>query len=206
MRIFWVKIVVIVWFVLGAFGVQAQPLQGSELQGPAYLSDSVPSFVSEVRVGVFAHKVTTAFLPFNPGWIGLDRIEDLHLEVLFTSPDHDFVRWIGAPRPNLGVTFGRNGVESLLHLGLTWQLPIFDTPLFIEGTFGAAITNGALSDVVAPLSNFGCPVGFYENASLGINLSDNVTAMITYEHTSNLSICTPNDGLSNLGIRIGYKF
>ena len=38
-----------------------------------------------------------------------------------------------------------DGQDSMAHLGLTWQLPIFDTPIYLEGTFGAAVHNGALT-------------------------------------------------------------
>jgi len=163
--------------------------------------------ISEIRAGIFAHKVTGGFLPFDPNrWIGLGQIEDINVEILFSSPDNEFFRWLGSPRPRLGASFNIRGVESMANLGLTWQAQVFDTPFFVEGTFGVAVTNGALSGVVAPLSNFGCPVGFYEAASIGINVDENISVMITYEHTSNLNLCSPNDGLSNLGIRFGYKF
>ena len=166
-----------------------------------------PPLVSELRVGIFAHKVTYGFLPFDPNrWIGLGRIEDLNVELLFTAPDNEFFRWMGSPRPNLGATFSMGGLESMAHLALTWQVPVFDTPFFIEGTLGAAVHNGALSGARPPRTNFGCRAGFYESASLGMNVSDNATVMITYEHTSNLGLCTPNGGLSNLGVRMGYKF
>ncbi|MCF6326004.1 MAG: acyloxyacyl hydrolase [Devosiaceae bacterium] len=163
--------------------------------------------VSEIRAGILAHKVTYGFFPFNPDrWIGLEQVEDINVEILFFSPDIEFFRWMGSPRPRLGASFNIKGVESMVNLGLTWQAPIFDTPLFVEGTFGAALTNGALSGVSAPLSNFGCPVGFYTAASVGVNVDENISVMITYEHMSNLSLCSQNDGLSNLGVRFGYKF
>ncbi len=176
-----------------------------ELDVPAF--SEAPPVVSEVRLGIFAHKVTHGFLPFDPNrWIGLGRIEDLNVELLFTSPDNEFFRWMGSPRPTLGATLNFNGLESMAHLALTWQVPVFDTPFFIEGTLGAAVHNGALSGARLPLTNFGCRAGFYEAASFGMNVGDNATVMITYEHTSNLGLCLPNDGLSNLGVRMGYKF
>ncbi len=163
--------------------------------------------VSEIRAGILAHKVTSGFLPFNPDrWIGLGQVEDINVEILFSSPDDEFFRWMGSPRPRLGASFNIKGVESMVNLGLTWQVSIFDTPLFVEGTIGAALHNGALSGVVAPLSNFGCPVGFYTAASAGVNVGDKATILLTYEHVSNLRLCSPNEGLSNLGIRFGYKF
>ncbi len=60
--------------------------------------------------------------------------------------------------------------------------------------------------LAAPTKNFGCRVNFYERFGIGANLSDNVTATVSYEHTSNNSWCEANDGLSNFGVRLGWKF
>ncbi len=177
------------------------------LLGGSVISQAEDFGISEVRAGVYAHNVYAGFIPVIPGrWIGVTQIEDVNVELLFTSPDVDFMRWIGSPRPTLGGTFSLTGQESMAHLALTWHLPVFDTPLFIEGSFGAAIHSGALTGAIAPQRNLGCRVNFYEAASIGINLSENFTAMLTYEHTSNLELCAANEGLSNLGLRIGYKF
>ncbi len=163
--------------------------------------------VSEVRAGVFAHNIYGGFLPFTPArWSSEILIEDINVELLFTSPNNDFFRFIGSPRPNLGGTFSLAGKESMVHAALTWQLPIFDTPIFIEGSFGIAAHNGALNGATTPNKNLGCRVNFYESASIGYNIDKNLSAMITYEHTSNLDLCSQNDGLSNLGIRFGYSF
>jgi hypothetical protein len=37
-------------------------------------------------------------------------------------------------------------------------------------------------------------------------VSENVTVTLRYEHISNLELCSPNDGLSNLGLMVGVKF
>lgn len=162
--------------------------------------------LSEVRAGVFAHSVYSGFFPVMPArWLTLSRIEDLNVELLFDLPDADLVRWIGSPRLNLGGTANFAGRESMAHLALTWTVPVFDTPVFIEGTFGGAINNSQLAASVAPARDMGCNVGFYESASIGVNVSEQASVMLTYEHSSNLDLCPPNAGISNLGIRFGMK-
>jgi hypothetical protein len=37
-------------------------------------------------------------------------------------------------------------------------------------------------------------------------LGEHATATLTYEHTSNANLCAANQGLSNFGIRLGYRF
>lgn len=163
--------------------------------------------VDEIRIGLNAHNANYVLFP-KPWEYKLDQIEDISFDVLFTSPDLDVFRWIGSPRPDLGVTVNLDGQDSLAHLSLTWQLPIFETPFYIEGAFGAAIHNGYLTGSPDPerYSNFGCRVNFYERYGVGAHLSDNVTASLLYEHTSNNGWCDANQGLSNVGLRLGWKF
>lgn len=160
----------------------------------------------ELRIGLHAHDVHYTGLPFMVSEWNLDQIEDVSFDVLFTSPDIDVFRWIGAPRPEVGTTINFDGQDSLVHANLTWQLPVFDTPLYLEAALGAAIHDGALTGASAGRKNFGCRVNFYERWGVGMNVSDNATATLTYEHTSNSDLCDANEGLSNFGLRLGWKF
>ena len=160
--------------------------------------------VSEFRAGFLAHSVDERGP--NGEILNFTNWEDVTFEVLFTSPDIDAFRWIGSPKPNLGGTLNFNGRESMAHLGLTWQAQIFDSPFFIEGTFGAALHNGALSGAAAPARNLGCSLMFYESAGLGMDVADNMRVMLAWEHASSANLCSPNQGLTNVGLKIGYKF
>ncbi len=173
---------------------------------PAALAQDLGSAFDEVRIGVAAHDVYGGFLPVNSSQWTIEAPEDVAFEVLFRSPDIEAFQWIGAPRPNIGGTVSTTGRESLLHAGLTWQVPVFETPLYLEATFGAAIHNGALTGATDPGRNLGCRVNFYEALGVGANLSDEWTLTVSYEHTSNANLCEENDGLSNLGVKLGYKF
>lgn len=180
----------------------AVPAQAQNLYDPHPLA----GVVDELRIGLHFHEVHYAALPFLVQEWQLNQLEDVSFDVLFTSPDLDAFRWIGAPRPEIGATINLDGQDSMAHAGLTWQLPIFDTPIYLEGTFGAAIHNGHLTDAPAGRKNFGCRVNFYERFGIGANLTENATATLTYEHTSNNGWCEANDGLSNFGLRVGWKF
>jgi hypothetical protein len=86
----------------------------------------------------------------------------------------------------------------MAHAALAWTLYLPNTPIFGEVQIGAGIHNGNLA------ARFGCRVQFYESASIGADLTEKLSAMITYEHTSNANLCSPNAGLSNIGLRLGW--
>ncbi|WP_338608506.1 acyloxyacyl hydrolase [Pelagibacterium nitratireducens] len=161
--------------------------------------------LDELRAGVFFHSAYGGFLPTGNNW-DLSRLEDVKFSALFTSPDIEAFRWIGSPRPEIGATLNFNGRENILHANLNWQIPVFETPLYLELGFGAAVTDGALSGATLPARNFGCSFNFYDAAGIGANVSENVTVTLRYEHISNLELCAPNEGLSNLGVMVGVKF
>ncbi|WP_375450787.1 acyloxyacyl hydrolase [uncultured Devosia sp.] len=186
-------------------------LAGLGTIGPASAQDMlspepVAGWVDEIRFGIHAHDVDYAALPFRVGEWDLSQIEDVSFDVLFTSPDLDVFRWIGSPRPELGATINLDGQESLAHLGLTWQVKLFDSPVYLEGTLGAAAHSGYNLNAPPGFKNFGCTVNFYERFGIGTELGENATATLTYEHSSNNNLCDANDGLSNFGLRVGWKF
>jgi lipid A 3-O-deacylase len=189
--------------LLGTISLAAiAPAGAQSLYDPHPLAN----IVDELRFGIHAHAVHNAMLPFLVNEWDTSRVEDVSFDVLFKSPDIEAFRWIGSPRPEVGATISLGGRDSIAHAGLTWQLPIFDTPVYLEGTFGAAIHNGYLTGAPVGRANFGCRVNFYERFGVGMNIGDNATATLTYEHTSNNAWCEQNDGLSNFGLRVGWKF
>ena len=160
--------------------------------------------ISEIRAGIMAHSVDRRGPNNEP--LNFTRIEDISFEVLFFSPNIDAFTWMGSPKINLGTTINTNDRESKIHLGLTWQVDIFDTDFFIEGTLGAAIHNGALDGVAEPARRLGSRFLFYEALGIGYNFSDNMNVIIFAEHASNANITFPNDGISNIGVKFGYLF
>jgi lipid A 3-O-deacylase len=157
-----------------------------------------PSFVSEIRMGVLAHD------PDSPEAGGAD----LNGEILFAKPvalaDPLWNSFI--PRPHLGTSLSFGDRTSFAYAGFTWTMDIW-RGLFIEGSFGGAVNNGATGSLVAEDRNaMGCNVSFRESGSLGYRLTESWSLMATIEHYSNAGLCEHNRGMTNFGVRLGYRF
>lgn len=173
---------------------------------PMTAAQAQQNIVSEVRAGVFAHAAHPGWVPFNVTQFNLNQVEDIKFDVLFHSPDIDAFNWIGSPRPHIGATINLDGQESFAHLGLTWTGYIPETPIFVEGTLGAAVHNGILQGAFGKMRPQGCRFSIYTGAGIGIDITEQFSAILRYDHISNNNLCAPNYGLSNLGISIGMKF
>jgi len=169
------------------FGAPAAPIA----QAPV-------SFLSEVRLGTFAHDAAS---PEKGS-------ADLNGEILFAKPfsepgsPWDFL----FPRPSIGATLNFAGKTSQAYAGLTWTYDITKS-IFVEGSFGGSVNNGKTGSIVPPGHNaMGCNVSFRESGSVGYRFTANWSLMGTIEHMSNAGLCTQNRGLTNYGARIGYTF
>jgi hypothetical protein len=174
--------------------------------GAARAQDYGSAFgVDELRGGLFFHSVDRA----PPGSFFLDtsRLQDANVELLFTPFDLGDFNWIGEIRPHVGATVNFGGLESQVYAGLSWTWHVFDGPVFIEGTFGGTVHNGAANGMVYPARNLGCAVMFRESASIGFDITEQASIMATVEHSSHAGLCGPvNEGITNLGVRVGWKF
>jgi len=198
----WLRALLGAMIVCGSGSAMAQ----EALLPPEAIFFEPQPLISEVRLGFHFHDAYSGFLPTRPERFEFERLQDISLDVLFSSPDIDAFRWIGSPRPELGATINLDGKENLVHLGLTWQAHLFDSPVFVEGSLGLAANSGYLNDAPEGYRSMGCRVQFYERFGVGADLGENLSATLTYEHTSNAELCSANAGLSNLGVRLGWKF
>ena len=148
----------------------------------------------EIRIGLMDHDSGLVDSHTESG-------VDLNLEVLLQSPS--WMKWAFSPRPNIGATISMKDQTSVLHLGFAWQLPI-GGPLFAEGNLGLSANNGVIENQ-PDRRNQGCNVGFYESVSIGGRFLEKHRLMATIEHASNADLCHDNAGITNLGIRYGYK-
>lgn len=177
--------------------------------GPAMAQDtSTPIWwVDELRGGLYWHSVDHAGP--NPlfGIIDTSRGVDLNGELLFTPFDIGDLRWLGEFRPHVGATINTGGLESMVYAGLSWTWHVFDSPVFIEGTFGGSINNWDPANTSPNARNLGCNFLFRESASIGVDITAQANVMLTVEHASHAGLCGPsNMGITNLGARIGFKF
>ncbi|WDR04451.1 acyloxyacyl hydrolase [Devosia rhodophyticola] len=158
----------------------------------------------EVRTGILSHDVgngTNALL--DP-----QRISDANVELLFSLGDLSNILVVAELRPHIGATLNFKGEDSFAYAGLslTAQLPLL--PVFIEASLGGAAhgTPFATSTTPAP-PRFGCVAVARAAASVGVNVLPGASIIGTVEHYSDGGLCgTPNDGVTNVGLRIGFRF
>lgn len=160
-----------------------------------------PSFLSEFRFGFAAHD------PWGPE--GRDGSANLTGEILLAKPftPSDLFTSYFIPRPHFGGSLNFDDRTSFAYTGLTWTLDI--TPdVFVEGSIGGAFHNGkdSVDDPFSKRSSLGCSPLFRESGSVGVRLSANWSVMATIEHLSNAGACSENQGLTNVGARVGYSF
>jgi lipid A 3-O-deacylase len=156
--------------------------------------------VDEVRLSVLQQNV-------EPRLHDIEFGQDINGEVLFAplfAPTgnvwHD---WLFSFRPTIGGTYNFAGKTDIAYAGITWDLPL-GHGLFWESSFGGAVhRNGPLKADGTDL--YGCTWNFHESLGLGYNISDNWDVMLVVDHMSNARLCDPNRGLTNAGVRIGYR-
>ena len=152
------------------------------------------SFFDEIRGGVFADVKDTS-------WESVSA-EVLSSQLPFYSGSNPFLAYFLKPRLVVGGMVSVEGRISYAYTGVNWRVPIYDR-LFAEGEFG-----GALNDSEKGQSNWlGCPVTFRESGGLGVQITSNIDIVGSIEHISHANLCGHiNPGLTNFGLRLGYKF
>ena len=163
-----------------------------------------PRILDELKLGVLDHDISIFGHHKETGG-------DVNLELLFTSPD--FLRIIGSPRPHIGTDVNSDGNTSQFYVGFTWHLTLLpglvarSDSLYVEGSLGGATHNGEAN---GPLNTnekrLGSQVLFRESAELGWKFTDFQTIGVFLDHISNADLATHNEGLTNLGARMGFKF
>jgi len=162
----------------------------------AGLACAAEGIISEVRGGVYAHDIS--FWSFHR-----ESGTDINGEVLFVSPD--FLDAIWSPRPHIGATVNTAGNTSIAYGGLTWE---YDLPadFFFDTNLGGAVHNGKLDTNDSDRKSLGSRVLFRLGAALGYNLTEKVNVSVQFEHCSNAYLANPNEGMDNVGLRLGYRF
>lgn len=174
--------------------------------GPALAQDeNAGGWVDEVRLGVYNHEMSL----FRDG-TEEDGV-DINGEVLFDNLRVETgTNWLDhflSPRPVLGITVATHeDATSFIYGGFAWDWNFWG-PAFVEGNFGFAVHDGKTDLNPSGTENeLGCRVNFHESASIGYELTEHHRLMVTAEHISNASICDENEGLTNVGMRYGYRF
>lgn len=107
------------------------------------------------------------------------------------------------PRLHIGTTLTTDDGVNQAYAGLTWDYHLTDA-VFLETSFGGAVHNGETDDHNA--DSYGCTIQFRESLSVGVDLSERISLMATVDHMSNSGLCNENQGLTNAGVRLGYRW
>lgn len=164
---------------------------------PFDISDHPFWTVDEVRIGGFKQAIDNARGEGGPA---------MNLEVLggrFTGDyGNSILNFFLTPRPHIGTTIAFGKTDEF-YWGVTWDAKLIDRTFF-ETSFGGAAHDGPLHSLTE--ASYGCDVNFREFASLGFALTPDWRLMGTIDHMSNAGLCGTNCGLTNAGVRLGYKF
>jgi len=161
--------------------------------------------IDEARFGVTAQSVG--------GWApAVEQGAGINLELLFVSPE--FLQAIGSPRPLIGANIATDSdATSQFYLGFEWKAHL-TRRFFVTGMAGGAIHNGE-TDTFDPAVDLGrinntlflgCRALFRLSADVGYDITERISASVHLSHISNAGLCDDNEGLDNLGLRVGYHF
>jgi len=181
-------------FLLAVLLGMAAPLPAAAADYNGAITSPSDPFIDEVRLGAFLHDLVSPEKDDGP---------DLNAEILFAKPWGTPEEW-WLPRPHIGTTINSHGGTSTIYAGATWQYNVTSWA-FIEASFGGSLNNGR-DDGSYDRNAVGCAALFRESASIGFDITDHWRLMGTVEHNSNAGLCSHNRGLTNYGIRVGYKF
>lgn len=159
--------------------------------------------VDEIRVGALRH---------DAGVFGSHKEDgaDINAELRFASPG--FLRFLGAPRPDLGVSVNTDGNTSQIYGGLVWTVFPFSNwaqsgaGLFVEGGLGFAVHDGKLDTQRLDRKALGERALFHLSAEVGWSFDGVNSLSVLLDHMSNANLGPRNEGLDTLGLRFGHKF
>ena len=151
----------------------------------------------EIRGGLFAHD------PFSPEHGPVDLNGEILAPQIFRGSGSFWSQLI--PHPDVGFTADFDGKTSNLYGGLAWNFEL-TRRIFLSSEFGLGVNNGKTGAPPPGFNGVGCNWWFHESESAGYRLTSAWSVMATVEHSSNAGFCSKNRGLTNFGLRVGYRF
>jgi lipid A 3-O-deacylase len=153
-------------------------------------------WLDEAKLGLDAHDIALGGDHREPG-------ADVNGELLFTSPA--LLRTIGHPRPHVGVAVNTSGATSYAYFGLTWTAPVFERA-FVSGALGGAVHNGEINAALPDRKQLGSRILFHEYVEAGFRVTPVLSLSVFLDHMSNADLARHNAGMTNIGLRTGFKF
>lgn len=169
--------------------------------GGAAADDS--GIIDEIKGGVMAHDIGFGDKHVESG-------ADINGEILFTSPQ--FLEIIGAPRPHVGAWVNSDGNTDAAYFGLTWGLPLIrhlvgtQDGLTLLGSLGGALHDGYNDQLHPGRKRLGSTILFRESVELAYQITSVYSISLMVDHISNANLGNHNAGITNAGVRIGFKF
>ena len=114
------------------------------------------------------------------------------------------------PRLQLGGMGNLAGGTSYIYAGPIWRAN-YDR-IFADFSLGGAIHDGDTGRITDSNRNKigGCRIIYHVGTDIGYQLTRDWSAMLTFDHISNgsgtLSSCGSNEGVTVIGVRLGYTF
>lgn len=159
--------------------------------------------LDEIKLGMLAHDVGIGGHHKENGY-------DVNGEILFASPQIFKVIW--SPRPHLGIDGNTNGKTSFYYGGLTWGGVFYrpgwlpDDGFFADLALGGSVNDGKISTTDRHRKSLGSHELFREGLDIGYRLNALVSVSGFIDHSSNAGLANRNEGITNAGARIGFKF
>ena len=106
--------------------------------------------------------------------------------------------------PYIGASINNKGYTSNIYTGFTWQFDIKDI-FIIEATLGASINNAERLEPKKKRA-LGSKLLFRESFSIGYLIDKTHSISLMIDHISSADIRKPNPGITDIGIRYGFRF
>lgn len=151
------------------------------------------AYAQEIKFGIMQHDFNTK--------LGhrYEKGQNFIIEYLFDKMPN-FIRAL----PHIGASINNKGYTSNIYAGLTWQFDIKDL-LTIEASFGGSINNSERLESKKKRA-LGSKLLFRESFSIGYLIDKTHSISIMIDHISSADIRKPNPGLTDIGIRYGFRF
>ena len=169
-------------------------------------------WVDELKLGLLDHDV--AFFGDKT-----ERGVDINAEVRFHDIDwlssNDNAAWLNdllSPRPDVGASINTSGNTDFYYAGLVWTFDfakdVFEEQdgFYTDLGVGGAIQDGYLDNSPPDRKGLGSRALFHLTAEVGYRFNQQVSVSAYYEHFSNADLASPNPGMNNAGVRLGYRF
>ena len=81
-----------------------------------------------------------------------------------------------------------------------------DDGLFLSLGLGPAFNNGKIATSQPDRKSLGSQVLFHPSVEFGYRFNRRYSVSLYYEHSSNAGLAQENEGLNNVGLRVGLAF